>query len=406
VSRVPSLALLIAVSAAAGGASAADVQFDPSVEVGAIFNDNFTLERAGGAIEEVSGAFVEAGLQVIGEAPRGNWRIEPRVRTTSFPDDGELESTDYFLTAAGERRNERNAFGFTADFYDQFIAWSQLPNANFGNSSLGEGTGPDSGRIVSDNRQQLLRANPYATFKLSERTDLRVDLNALEVSFDRDVANALVSFRSVGGRVLLDRQFTPASRFGLRLEYEQVDPDSGAGRSDLAGAQLQWDYRIAERLSAYGRVGVKRSDFEVVGPGPARVRSSVQETTPLFAAGMRWTFVKSELFVDLQRVLDANSAGFVVERDDLRVFYNHRFNARLSAYVGGYVIRDEAVSAGGLNIPRRYNTALAGLEWRVLRALAVRGEIARSYQAFEGDLTTADGNSVRVSLAYRPRRTE
>jgi hypothetical protein len=387
-----------------GGANAADVQFDPSVEVGALFNDNFTLERSSGVVQEVSGAFLEAGLQVRGEAPRSTWRIEPRVRSTSFPDDGELESTDYFLLAAAERRNERNAFGFTADVYDQFIVWSQLPDANFGDSNLGEGSGPDSGRINGDNRQLLLRASPYATFKLNELTDLRVELNALDVSFDREVLGAQVSFQSLGGRVLLDRQFTPASRFGLRLEYEQVEPDGAGSSADLVGAQLQWDYRIAERLSAYGRLGAKRSDFEVVGPGTAR--SSFQETTPLFAAGMRWTFLKSELFVDLQRVVDANSSGFVVQRDDLRVFYNHRFNVRLLGYLGGYLIRDESVTATGVYIPRRYHTALAGLEWRALRALAVRAEVATSHQEFEGDPSGADGNSVRVSVVYRPRRTD
>jgi hypothetical protein len=405
VSRVPRIAVLAAASAALGAAAhAADVQYDPSIEVGVQYNDNYTLERRSGNVRDVSGAFAEAGLLVRGEAPRSNWRLEPRIRSNYFPDDSDLKSTDYIFLAAAERRNERNAFGLTADYYDQDIVQSQLPDANFGDSDLGEGSGPDSGRIVGENRQKLLRANPYATFKLSELTDLRVELSGLDVSFDREIVNAQVSYQSVGGRLLLDRQFTPASRFGLRLEYEQVEPDGSSSTSDLAGAQLQWDYRIAERLSAYGRLGVKRSDFEVVGPGT--IRTSLQETTPLFAAGMRWSFLKSELFVDLQRVVDANASGFVVERDDLRAFYNHRFSVRLLGYVGGYLIRDESVTSGGTYVPRRYYTALAGLEWRVLRALAVRGEVGHSSQEYVGESGAADGNSARVSVVYRPRRVD
>jgi hypothetical protein len=46
------------------------------------------------------------------------------------------------------------------------------------------------------------------------------------------------------------------------------------------------------------------------------------------------------------------------------------------------------------------------MEWRALRALAVRGEIATSHQEFEGDPSDADGNSIRVSVVYRPRRTD
>lgn len=387
-----------------GAATAADVHFDPSIEVGAQYNDNFTLERSGGSVQEVSGAFADAALLLRGEAPRGTWQIEPRVRSTFFPDDKNLESTDYFLRAAAERHAERNAFGIDADYADQDIVQSQLPGANFGNSNLGDGSGPDSGRILGDNRQTLLRGRPYATFKLSELTDLRVELDALDVSFDREIANAQVSYRSTGGRVLLDRQFTPTSRFGARLEYQQIDPDLGNSKSDLAGAQLQWDYRIAERLSAYGRIGVKRSEFDLVGPGATR--RSISETTPLFAAGMRWVFQKSELFVDLQRQVDANSSGFVVQRDDLRAFYTHRWSVRMLGYVGGYLVRDESVTSTGLYVPRRYYTALAGVEWRALQALSVRGELGLAHQKFSGESGSAEGNSVKVSVVYRPRRTD
>ncbi len=403
--RALSLAFALAASAGAGAAGAADWQFDPYVEAGAQYNDNYTLSNVSAQKVDLSGAFIDAGIQWRANAPRSNWTFEPRIRSSFFPDESQFESTDYFFNLLGEQRGERSAIGLAAELNDQDIVQSQLPGAVLDNIDLGQGGGPDSGRILGDNRQTLIRARPYARFDLNERVQLNIEGRAEDVSFDRDVINNYVSYQTIGAAIAIDRRFTEASRFGLRLDYQQTDPDTGAGQADLTGLQLRWDYQVGERLTAYMRGGAKRSKLERPGVVPLSITSTT-ETTPLFAAGLRYGFLKSELLVDAKREVDANSSGFVVERNDLRVYYNHRFTTRFRAYAAAYLIDDESVTATGAYAPRRYYTGSAGLEWRFRQSLALLGQIDRSSQEFSGQTSSADGNSARISVLYRPRRRD
>ena len=387
-------------------ANGADLRIDPYVEAGALHNDNYTLEPVEARVIKVSGAFLDAGVLLRSVSPRTDWRFEPRVRSTYYPDEGDFQSTDIFLAGAAELRGERSAFGFEGDIYDQDVVSSQLPGADFGDATLGESSGGDSGRVLgADNRQRLYRARPYASFDLSRVMRLRLDARAEDVSFDRNITGALESYRSFGVGAALDRELSPASRVAIRADIQRVDPDSGLYDADIAGLHAQWDYRVAERLSAYARAGARRSKFDVA-PAPGRPASSVNETTPVFAAGGRWTFRKSDLFVDLQRGVDANSSGFVVRRDELRVSLGHRFTPKLSGYGAAYAIRDDAVSAASLYSARRYYTLAAGIEWRVTQAWSVRGQVDHSRQEYVGESGVGDGNGIRASVLYRPRRTE
>jgi opacity protein-like surface antigen len=400
-----SLPFAVALMVGCGTAAAADWQFDPFIEAGALFNDNYTLVNSASKAD-VSGGFVDAGIEWRAEAPRSVLTIEPRIRTQKLPDDEDLDSTDYFLDLVGEQRNTRSTFGMRASFRDQDIVQSQLPDTDFGDATLGELTGPDSGRIFGDNRETLLRALPYARFRLSERVDLAVEGRFDDVSYERDIANFQVGYQTLGAAIQLDRQFTPTSRFGLRLDTQQTDLDAGAaGDSDINGAVATWDYRAGERVTAYARAGVRRSEFDLVGVTPA-ARRAISETTPLFAAGVRWGFLKSQLFIDAKREVDVNSSGFVLERSDLRVYYDHRFTVRVRGWLAAYLIDDDTVTDTALYAARRYTAGTAGLEWRFRQAWSVQGQIGFASQEFGGGSGSADGTSGRVSVQYRPRRRE
>jgi hypothetical protein len=400
--------VLIAASLAlcSGSALGADTRIDPYVEAGALYNDNYTLEPLDARVIKVSGAFVDAGVLVRNVTPRLDWRVEPRVRSTYYPDEGDFQSTDVFLSGAAELRSERSVFGVEADIWDQDVVSSQLPGADFGDATLGESSGPDSGRILgADNRQRVYRARPYATFELSRLMSLRLDARADDVSFDRNISGALESYRSYGVGAALDRELSPASRVALRADLQRVEPDAGVYDADIAGMHVQWDYQVAERVSGYIRAGARRSKFDVAA-APGRPAASITETTPVFAAGGRWSFRKSELFVDLQRAVDANSSGFVVERDELRVYFTHRLTPKFSGYGAAYAIRDEAVSAAALYSARRYYTLAAGAEWRLTQAWSLRGQLEHSRQEYVGESGVGDGNAIRASVLYRPRRSE
>jgi hypothetical protein len=389
-------------------AAAADWQFDPKLEGGALYYDNYTLARPRDGEVGIEGLYadVDLGLRLV--EPTTTWRISPRVRARYFPDSSEWDSNDYFLSAGVTKRGQRAEFGVSADYYDEDVTSSELPGTDFGNVDLGQGGTIDGGRVVVDNRRELIMLRPYAAFTLTERTELSFDAGLFDVAFEDEVADAQESYRSLFGGISLARRVTEQSKVGLRLQFTQIDPDGLNGDSDVAGARVQWDYQIAERVRGYARAGVDRSTIATltVLPMGVLVRGEREETTPMFAAGAEWTFQRSMLFLDLQRNIDGSAAGEVVTRDDLRVSFRHRFTTRLTGTLAAYVVRDGSVLDSSTFADRDYMAASGSLEWRFRRALAVGGQLELNRQEFDGDPQDADGTSIRLFLRYQPNRQE
>lgn len=397
-----SLRLLVVLTVAGSDALAADAIFDPYVEVGGIYNDNYFLARSGTRLQEANGGYVDAGVDLRLESPRTQWRIEPRVRSTAYSSNSDLDSTDYYLTGALNHRGERARGNVLVSLVDEDIVEGNLPDASFDGPILGQGGATDSGRVLGANRRQYLTASPSAAFELSQRLQLTAAAEFLDMSFDREIAGAQVSYRTLGGLLGLGRKFSEASEVTLGVGYSQFDPDVGGRGSDLQTLRLQWDYRTTERLRTYFRAGTTRTKFDAVGATRAR-----SESGSLFGVGGQWAFLKSDLFVDLQQFVEANGSGFVVERSNLRLQYNHRFTPRVTGFAAVYGIRDQAVGVSrSVYAPRRYVNANIGVEWRVRRTLSLLGRIEHAQQEFSGDARSADGNAVRLAVVYRPRRLD
>ncbi len=386
-------------------APAADIQFDPRIEVGAQMSDNYTLALPPARQFEVSGPFAEASIRLSAESPRTSWTLEPAIRARLFPGDEQFESNDYRVAGSVEQRGLKSRFGARADYFSEDVIQSEFPDASFDGAQLGDRVGGDGGRFSVDNRRDYLRLRPYAEFNLTERTLLRAEASYLDVSFDRSVSFSQESYNTVGGGLTLSSAISPASTLGVSVDYLKVDPDFGTGDTDLQGLRLQWDYRIAERVSAYARAGGRKSTFDRGRVGNVTLPKT-DKTTPLLGAGARWAFLRSELFVDLQRDVDANSSGFAVRRDDLRVYYSQRFTERLRGFAAAYFIKDEATAATTLYSPRRYSVASLGAEWRLTRALALFGQVDRADQKFDAERSSSSNTSVRASVIYQPRRRD
>ncbi len=386
-------------------APAADVKFDPRLEVGAQMSDNYTLARPPSRQFEVSGPFADVSVLLTAESQRTSWTLEPAVRARFFPGDEQFESNDYRVTGSVDQRGRKSRFGARADYYSEDVIQSEFPDADFDGVQLGDRSGGDGGRFSADNRRDYLSLRPYAEFNLTERTRLRADASYLDISFDRSVSFSQEGYNTVGGGLTLSTSLSPASTLGVAVDYYKVEPDFGSGNTDLQSLRLQWDYRIAERVSGYARVGARKSTFDRGRVGNVTL-PKIDKTTPLFGAGARWAFLRSELFVDAQREVEANSSGFVVRRDDLRVYYTQRFTARLRGFGAAYFIQDEATATTTLYTPRRYYVVSLGAEWRLTRGLAWSGQVDRADQKFDTDRSGASNTTLRTSLIYRPRRRD
>ncbi|HEV7714225.1 MAG TPA: hypothetical protein VGO53_01435, partial [Steroidobacteraceae bacterium] len=161
-------------------ASAADLkwEYNPRVELGAIWDDNFRLTDQPGQEIQVTGASIDGALDIrgIGVGERTLLEFEPRVHSTYFPDESSENATDYYLNAAAERRTQRTVSRLPVTFAEESVVTAELLAADFPGIDLGQTVSGDTGRVSVRNRRRLITAVPQTTFDWTERRHLTFSL--------------------------------------------------------------------------------------------------------------------------------------------------------------------------------------------------------------------------------------
>ena len=374
------------VSVAAAGA---DWQFNPTVEAGYLYDDNYRLSAPGAEID-VQGALLDAQLELLNLTQAGEFSFTPRVRTTYFPDERDLDTTDYFGTLNWEHRGQRVTSGVRAEFAQQDVVNSEQPDADV-DSGLGDPVLGDSGRVLERNRRTRAAVQPSLEFDLSARRALQLQANYADVSFDREIEGAQVGYNSADVSAGLVSRLTELSTLTTRLRGARYDIDT-LGVSNSYGAELQWDTRNAAETRKFLRLGAQ--NVELVDGG--------SETAWLAGAGVSFILGRNELFADVARSVGPSAAGVVVARDQLRLRWTRAMTPRLSVLAGLRGTHDDDVNRDSDFQARTYATGDLGLQWRWQEEFSLRLAYDYTWQEFDDADFDATSNGATITFLYQP----
>jgi hypothetical protein len=370
-------------------AAGADWQFTPSIEAGYLYDDNFRLSAPGSEID-VQGALLDTRLEMINVMPAGEFSFTPRVRATYFPDERDVDQTDYFGTLTWEHRGQRLTSGVQADYAQQDVVNSEQPDAEV-DSGLGTPVLGDSGRVLVRNRRTRASVEPSLAFELSERRSLQFQASYADVSFDREINLAQVDYNAADLTAGLVSRISELSTLTTRLRGARYDIDT-QGVSNSYGAELQWDTRNAADTRKFLRVGAQ--NVELVDGG--------SETAWLAGAGVSFNLGRNELFADLTRGVGPSAAGVVVARDQLRLRWTRAMTPRLSILAGLRGTHDDDVNRDSDFEARTYATGDLGLQWRWQEEFSLRLAYDYTWQEFEDANFDATSNGATISFLYQP----
>jgi hypothetical protein len=401
----PSTALMTVLGALAASPTlhAADWQFAPCVEFGALYDDNFTLTENSAGEVKVEGAIVDAMLGIESRTPTTEFVLRPRVEATYYPDEPEHDSTDTFATLNFSRRGLRNAYGVVGSYSHQSVTQSDLPDTEF-DPDLGEIDGGESGRFFIQNRRDQLQLRPSASFELTERSALEVEARYWDVSYDRTVPGNQEGYTDTSASVGVAYEMTPLSTITVSGIASQYEPDAVTGReSNSYSAQLRWAKQFSETQSFYLLGGSTRTDFD--DPPLGTTNGSVDsEDTVLFGAGAKWAFRVTDVFVDLAHRVSPSSRGAVQVLDELRFRLVRRLSPTVSALASGRYAQTDSDTVTGVSEDRKYAAATIGLEWRFTRQWSFGGTYDHRWRKDEGDVSDAQSNGIFLGMSYEPRR--
>jgi hypothetical protein len=385
---------LIAVPAAAG-----PWEFNPRVEAGYLYDDNYRLANPGAEVD-VNGPMVDAAVELRTLTQTGEFSFSPRVRATYFPDASEFDAVDYFGVLNWERRGQRVNTRLRGDFSQQDVVNSEQPDVDSG-GGLGEPDVGDGGRVLVENRRTRAELRPSMNFDISARRELQFEAGYTDVSFDDQVDDAQVDFNTIDFAAGLVTRLSERNSFttrlrGARYDIEIREPSNGYG------AELQWDRQTTAETRMYLRAGAQNVEVETADE--FGILESESKTAWVAGAGMNFLVGRNELFLDLSRNVGASSAGTIVARDQLRLRWTRAITPRLSLLAGLRGTHDDDLddSIASTFTERSYATGDVGLQWRWQEEFSLRMAYDYTWQKFRNAAEDATSSGAVISVLYQP----
>ena len=390
---------------AAGRAQAASWDFDPRVEVGAEYDDNYRLAPvnqpkvpAYGSIADVS--FTERLLD-----PRYELDIAPRVHNTFFPDDHTDQSTDGYLDLSGHYNTQRATFGGLISYANETVIASELLSASFPGLGLGQTTGEETGLVSFHNRRVLERFLPNMSYDFSPRWHLRAEGEYENASFSQNVIEqqgvtsnvfAQEGFKDYYLKGGLQYDFSQRYDLVTSLEGAKFLPDGSPTTTERYGVEWQFEGRPNQILQYYARLGVNEVHAHTLVDG------NIDKTLVVGGAGATWTYQLSQYTIDLIRDLSPSAGGAVVQHDEIRGRMLKALTPRLYTVLAARYVRVRGASDTILGIVGSdYRAASAALQYQITRNYRLSGEYDYTWQHFQGE-PSSRSNGVTVSIIWQP----
>jgi len=374
----------------------ADWEFNPRLEAGYLYDDNYRLASPGGEIS-VQGPLADAQLELRARTPQNDFSFTPRVSATYFPDEQELDSVNYFGLIDWRFEGQTIESRVRGEYAQQDIVNSEQPDAEIpGDVGLGDPDIGDSGRVLVPNRRTRTAVRPLMNVELSQKRVLEFGANFVDVSFDRQFPAAQVDYQSGDVSAGLLTRISEVSSLLARVRTARYDIET-LGDSKSYAAELEWKQTTVTEMETFLRVGAQNVKFE------SGLDEGTKETAWLFGAGVNMPIGRNQLFADLTHSVGPSSAGIVVVRDQLRLRWSRDITPRLAFLLGVRGTHDEDIQEGGTYRPRSYATGDVGFQWHWQEEFSLIATYDYSWQEFDDALVDAATSSgVRVSVRYQP----
>jgi hypothetical protein len=395
---------------APGRAQASNWEFEPRVEVGGLYNDNFRLIEHNQPKVQAYGLLADVAMGFSLISQRSELDFVPRVHSTFFPDDHEDQSTDGYFNIIGNYKTAKATYGGTFSYANETVLSSELLAADFPGVSLGQVQGEATGRVTIHNRRQLEQVAPKMTYDFSPRWHL--DANAMfeNASFSNNITSqqqpqyVQIGFKDVYGAAGMKYDITQRQDVVFRLFGARFMPDKATvlGRNnttdtDRYGAEGVWEAKPSTTTQTYVRLGISQVHAATA------VAGNIDKTLVVGGAGVIWTYQLSQYVLDAIRDLSPSAAGALVSHDELRFRFLRALRPRLYGVLAARATRVRGASQTILGVQGSdYVAASASLQYQVTQNYRLAGQYAYTWQHFQGEPYAAS-NGISVSIIWEPQ---
>jgi hypothetical protein len=381
------------------GAQAADIYWQPDIELRGEGHTNRDLASDSEASEDMVGYFADLGVVWGRRTQLSETRIRPRLRVQEFPDRNDLRRTEQFLDISSNRTTERTNLFFKGRYSRRDAYTAELLEPGFDSFDPGLPTsGSDTGRLLLSNRRTVALVNPGMRHQVTERDGFTAELTAQWVDYETEIAGTQENYDYERANVGWVRKLNSRTEFSLGPYASRYNSRVGNGAdSNSYGVQFQLSSDWDERTRAVLTLGVDQENIK----RSAQSVADRNETSWEALFGLNRRTLTGMLRMNVGRAIVPSGAGGLADDDQVNVQIESAMSPRWFAGVAARGERRRAHSVLGQGNDRNAATASAGLGWAATQTISLSGGYEFMYRKYVSETSSATDHAVFLSLRYR-----
>ena len=342
------------------------------------YSDN--LELCPGYDQVVTGVIADLGFHAERADEQDVISLTPTLRSSRYDSNEPLNSNDQLLSGTWSRNSERGTWRVDGGLTHDSTLTSELEI---------------SGLVQTRKRRLLRYLSPSYRYDISSRTSVTTDVNYTSVKYKDALYAGLVNYDY--GRVDMGVSYQSSERVTLTetIYTARMNAPQIGNRTDTVGAQLQISSAVTEAWDGTFAFGAYSNHEGIYGADRAG---------GLLNINLHEIDEKGEWRIGLNRSIDPSGTGVMVQRDQLEVTREQRFDERWSMRASAYWVVNKDLQKIAVSQDRRFRST----EIRVSRIIDPNWSMDAAYsyawQRYAEQPAFAESNTLMLGIHYSGRR--
>jgi hypothetical protein len=341
----------------APGAGAADVYFQPRMDVTVDGNTNRALDTTG-TKEASAGYYADFGGTLNYLTPDSTVIFRPKVGYEDYPQVGERDSL-ILADLYSDFKTERSDILITGDFDRRSTYGSELADATFNPVNPLQPTAPETGRINVSDTRTLGTFSPTYTYELTRRLSWSLGGVIQDADYSGPSANGFVPYTYYVESTALGWAATPRVEAKITAFGSEESAKNGTGSVDGGGVTLGFDYKWSSQFSTHVEILGERDDSDTRGPTPVSETSTSGGATVV----TQWKGEVSSVMFVAGRTFTPSGAGGKYSLDQVHVEYHRDLAPRWKLTAAGVYDRYTPVTSAVAASDYTYVNVEVSLKW-------------------------------------------
>jgi hypothetical protein len=351
----PAAVALLAFGAPAAGA--ADLYFQPRMELSVNVNSNRDLVTSGPKTVS-EGYYANFGGTLNYLTPDSTLIFRPQVGYEDYP---RVDEKDTFAIGDlyWDYRTERGDFRLGGQLDRRSTYGSELADPTFNPVNPLQPTAPETGRINVNDTRTLGTITPSYTYDFTRRLSGGLGGVFQDVDYSGPGSNGFVPYTYYVGSVFLGWAATPKLDTKITAFGSRESATNDTGSVDGGGGTLGFDYKWSSQFSSHLEILGERDDSKTLKPAPVSESSTSGGAT----VSSTWKGEISSLMFIAGRTFTPSGAGGKYALDEVKFEYHRDLAPRWKLTAAGVYDRYTPVTSAIPGSDYSYVNVEASVKW-------------------------------------------